>query len=266
MVGIRDSSVNRSRLDVVRALAAAGCVAPADEADELIRAAHAGVAPLDEILVRRERGEPLAWIVGSLEFCGLPIRVEPGVYVPRAHTEPLARRAASLLPEVGVAVDLCTGSGAVAAVMHHARPAATVLGTDIDQIAVACATSNGITALRGDLDDPLPVSLVGLVDVMTAVVPYVPREEMHLLPRDVIAFEPHLALDGGPGGTRFLERVARLSVRWLRRGGHLLLEIGGDQARVLEPTFRALGLSNPGIHRDAEGHDRAIELTLRNGR
>jgi release factor glutamine methyltransferase len=143
--------------------------------------------------------------------------------------------------------------------MRSARPDATVLATDRDQVAIACARSNGVTALLGDLDEPLPPSVEGRVDVMTAVVPYVPTEELHLLPRDVLAFEPRHALDGGPGGTALLERVAELSARWLRPGGRLLLELGGDQARALAPTMAVAGLSTFRVHRDADGQDRAIE-------
>lgn len=252
-------TVDESRPRAIRALAAAGCVAPAEEAEELLRAAGAGAGVLDELIARRQRGEPLAWIVGSVDFCGIRVRVDPSVYVPRAHTEALARRAASLLPADGVAVDLCTGSGAVAAVMRAARPDATVLATDRDPAAIACARSNGLTAFLGDLDEPLPSSLEERVDVMTAVVPYVPTEELHLLPRDVVAYEPRHALDGGPAGTTFLERVAELSVRWLRPGGRLLLELGGDQARAMARTMSVVGLSKRRVHRDADGRDRAIE-------
>ncbi len=217
--------VEVSRGRVVRALAAAGCVAPVEEAEQLLSAAEMGVGNLDELLARRERGEPLAWITGSIEFCGIRVRVDRNVYVPRAHTEPLAQRAASLLPDDGVAVDLCTGSGAVALVMRSARPDATVLATDSDRTAIACARSNGVTAFLGDLDEPLPSSLQGRVDVMTAVVPYVPTDELRLLARDVVAYEPGHALDGGPRGMVVLENVAERSVRWLRPGGCILLEL-----------------------------------------
>jgi release factor glutamine methyltransferase len=181
------------------------------------------------------------------------------VFVPRPHTQPLARRAASLLPPIGVAVDLCTGSGAVAAVLASVRPRATVMATDIDPVAVACARRNGVRALEGDLDEPLSAALRGRVDVMTAVVPYVPTEELHLLPRDVLANEPRRALDGGRRGTRMLVRAAQAAVRWLRPGGSLLIEIGGDQADELMTTLEDVGFSEIRVHRDGEGQDRAIE-------
>jgi release factor glutamine methyltransferase len=247
-----------TRDELVRTLAAAGCVAPDEEADELLRSA-AGGEDLDATIERRVRGEPLAWVVGSTLFCGTRIRVDPGVYVPRPHTEWLARRAGWLLPPHGVAVDLCTGSGAVGVVMLATRPGATLIATDRDPLAVDCARSNGVDALEGDLDLPLPSAWFGSVDVMTAVVPYVPLEELHLLPRDVLAYEPREALDGGLGGTEVLERVVRLSGGWLRPGGALLLELGGAQDADVSTWMREAGLSGVRVHRDDDGALRAIE-------
>ncbi len=194
-----------------------------------------------------------------MRFCGVRVGVDPGVFVPRPHSEGLARRAVSLLPAVGIAVDLCTGSGAVAAVLGSARPSAAVVATDVDPVAVACARRNGVRALMGDLDEPLPPSLRGRVDVMTAVVPYVPTDELHLLPRDVLANEPRHALHGGPRGTTVLGRAADATARWLRSGGSVLLEIGGDQAGEMASALADVGLSEIRVHRDGDGHDRAIE-------
>ena len=251
-----------ARASVRHRLERAGSISPDEEAKELLRAAGDGAGELDDLLERRLRGEPLAWIVGSTVFCGIRVRIDPGVYVPRAQTERLARRAVSLLPDHGVAVDLCTGSGAIAVVLLSERPAATVIATDRDPVAVTSAHRNGVEALLGDLDEPLPRSLEHRVYVLTAVPPYVPTEELHLLPRDALAFEPHGALDGGPGGTAILEQVVRLAPRWLRPGGTLLVEIGGDQAHALAGTLDVSGLSVVEIHRDAEGDDRALEAVL----
>jgi release factor glutamine methyltransferase len=247
------------RVALVEQLTAGGCLAPEEEGAELVRAAAEGSRPLEELVARRLRGEPLAWITGSVLFCGLRVQVDPGVYVPRPHTDGLARRAASLLPSDGIAVDLCTGSGAVAAVLLAAEREATVFATDVDPVAVACARRNGVRALLGSLDEPLPESIRGRVDVMTAVVSYVPAEELHLLPRDVLAHEPRHALDGGPGGTIFLEQVARLSAGWLAPGGHVLLELGGDQAGAIAGTMEGAGFSDIRVHRDEDGDDRGIE-------
>jgi release factor glutamine methyltransferase len=249
----------QERTQVVRTLAEGGCVAPDAEAEALLRASSEGVGPIEELIARRLRGEPLAWITGWARFCGIRIRVDPGVFVPRPHTETLARRAVSLLPTGGIAVDLCTGSGAVAAVLGSGRPRVTLVATDVDPRAVACACRNGVRALVGQLDEPLPLSIRGRVDVMTGVVPYVPTEELHLLPRDVLDNEPRRALDGGPRGTTVLVQAAEAATRWLRPGGSVLLEIGGNQAGELATTLTDIGLREIRVHRDDEGHDRAIE-------
>ena len=254
-----DDPLSQERSRVLHALAAGGSVDPAAEADALLEASNAGVGPLEELLARRLAGEPLAWIIGWVRFCDARVRVDPGVFVPRPQTEALARRAVALLPADGIAVDLCAGSGAIAVVLGAARPRATVIATDVDPAAVACARRNGVEALLGDLDEPLPPALRGRVDVVTAVVPYVPTEELHLLPRDVLAHEPRRALDGGPRGTVVLERAARAAARWLRPGGSVLLELGGEQADELSTTMADAGLSAIRVHRDEEGRDRAIE-------
>jgi release factor glutamine methyltransferase len=225
----------------------------------LLTAARAGVGPIEELVLRRIRGEPLAWVTGSVTFCGLRVRVDPGVFVPRPHTEALARRAIELLPDEGIAIDVCTGSRAVAAVLVAAHPRATVAGTDIDPAAVACARRNGVPASVGDLDGPLPSTLRGRVDLMSAVVPYVPTEELHLLPRDMLAHEPRRALDGGPGGTALLVRAASVANGWLRPGGSVLLQLGGDQAAEMTAVLTDLGFTDIRVHADADGQDRAIE-------
>jgi release factor glutamine methyltransferase len=254
-----DEPTSEERMRVVSALAEGGCVAPDAEADALFLASSEGVGRIEELVARRLQGEPLAWITGSVLFCGVRILVDPGVFVPRPHTEAMAERALSLLPAAGIAVDLCTGSGAVAAVLASAHPEATVVATDIDPVAVACAGRNGVRALTGDLDEPLPPSLRGRVDVLTAVVPYVPTEELPFLTRDVLANEPRTALDGGPRGTRVLVRAAEAAARWLGPGGSVLLELGGDQASEVAKVSAGIGLSEIRVHRDGEGQDRAIE-------
>jgi release factor glutamine methyltransferase len=244
------------------ALARAGCVAAAEEAAALWATANGDVALLDALVERRCNGEPLAWITERALFSGLDVRVVPGVYVPRVQSEPLARRAASLLPRRGIAVDLCTGAGAIALVLQYHAPEATVIGTEIDPVAVACARSNGVEVLAGDLDEALPGELEHRVDVMTAVVPYVPSDALPLLPRDVRAFEPRAALDGGPNGARVLMEVVRRSPRWLRTGGRLLLELGGDQAQPVGTAMVAHGFEQVSVIEDDDGDVRGVAGSL----
>jgi release factor glutamine methyltransferase len=250
--------VRLDRASVTQMLAEAGCIAAREEADELIRAAAGDPDVLDDLVSRRTNGEPIAWLTGAVTFCGLRLFVEPGVYVPRSQTEPLARRAVTVLPSTGVAVDLCTGAGAIAAAMAAAVPTAQVLATELDHTAARCARRNGVEVFEGFLDDPLPRAFVHRVDVLTAVVPYVPTDSLRLLPRDVRAFEPRLALDGGVDGMDVLAEVVRRSTRWLRPGGWLLLELGGDQAEPTGRLLHELGFEGVDVMADEDGDPRAI--------
>lgn len=248
--------------DVVARLAAGGFIAAEEEAAELRAAAGDDAAALEALLARRLTGEPLAWITGAVGFCGLSVRVAPGVYVPRWHTELLARRAAELLPKDGVAVELCTGCGAIAAVLRDARPGARVVATDLDPAAVACAASNGVDARAGDLYEPLPAELRGRVDVVVAVVPYVPTGELGLLQRDTFTFESRVPYDGGADGTSVLRRAVAEAPAWLRPGGTLLLELGGDLADRLRDPLAAAGFAPPRVLLDEDGDVRGVEATL----
>jgi release factor glutamine methyltransferase len=215
-------------------LLAAGCVAAAEEASELLAAAP-DETTLEAWLCRRERGEPLAWITGTAVFCGQTLHVAPGVYVPRVQSEELARRAGALLAGNGRAVDLCTGAGAVAAHLIARVPTAAVIGIDIDRRAAACARHNGVPTAVADLDGPLRHQRS--LDLVTAVAPYVPTSAIGLLPADVQRFEPRLAIDGGADGLRFVRRIIDAAGRLLRPGGWLLLEVGGDQDEALAPAL-----------------------------
>ena len=250
------------RADVASRLALAGCVAAAEEADELVEAAAGDADALWPLVIRREAGEPLAWVTGGVRFLGEDIRVDHGVYVPRFQTELLARRALDLLPPDGSAADLCTGSGALAAVLARRRPGARVVASDLDPVACSCAAANGVEVYRGDLTDPLPEELKGRLDLVVAVVPYVPTPRLAFLPRDSKDFEPVLALDGGPDGTAVLERAVTASAAWLRPGGTLLLELGaGEDARLAGP-LREAGFDAARLLLDDDGDLRGIEARL----
>jgi len=214
---------------------------------------------LDSWLSRRERGEPLAWIVGHVDFLGRRLGVEHGVYVPRQQSCELASRASELLPAHGRAADLCTGSGAVGAALLAADPTAQLVATDIDPRAAGCARRNGVAVVLTDLDRGLRSDSF---DVVTAVAPYVPSGEMHLLPADVQRFEPARALDGGPDGLDVVRRLVVGAARLLTRGGWLLTEIGGHQDVALAGLLGRAGFAAPTWWYDDDGDLRGLAAQL----
>lgn len=253
------ASIGASAAVVTDRLAAAGCVAAHEETEELIAAAPDDVT-LESWIYRREQGEPLAWITGVSRFCGQTLRIDPGVYVPRFQSEELARRAAVLLLERGGrAADLCTGSGAIAFHLMTEAPASVVVGVDIDMRAVACARRNGVSAVYGDLDEPLcPESF----DVVTAIAPYVPTGQIGLLPADVQRYESRLALDGGEDGLDVVRRVVVSAARLLRPDGWLLIELGGEQDAALTPVLAANGFGSATSWRDEDGDLRGLAARM----
>ena len=246
---------------LVAVLSRAGFIAASEEADLLVAAAGGDAKLLDSLLARRLTGEPLAWITETASFCRLEIRVDSGVYVPRWLSEPLAWRAVDRLPPAGVALDVCTGAGAIAKTLMVNRPAARIVASDVDSRAVVCANANGVDARLGDLFAPMPHALEGGVDVIVGVVPYVPTPELPLLQRDTFTFETPLAYDGGADGTDVLRRVLDEGRRFLRRGGAVLLEVGGEQAGALDDDLARLGYRDVSVLVDDDGDVRGIEAT-----
>ncbi|MEU5522930.1 putative protein N(5)-glutamine methyltransferase [Streptomyces sp. NPDC052079] len=238
-----------SRDAVVTALRAAGCVFAEDEA-ELIIAAAQTPRDITSMVERRAAGLPLELVVGWAEFRGRRITVEPGVFVPRRRTEFLVEQALAgrqpRPPRATVVVDLCCGSGAVGAALAAALGEAELHAADIDPAAVRCALRN-VAALggqvhTGDLFEALPGGLRGRVDILAANVPYVPSDEIDLLPPEARDHEPRVALDGGADGLDVLRRVAAEAPGWLAPGGCLLVETSSRQASAAVDAFAAAGL------------------------
>jgi release factor glutamine methyltransferase len=196
---------------------------------------------------RRVAGLPLEQVLGWAQFCGLRIAVDVGVFVPRRRTEFLFRRAAALASPHDIIVDLCCGAGAIGAALAASVSELDVRAVDIDPAAVACARRNlegfGGLVYEGDLFDPLPPALCGRVAIIVANVPYVPSDEVRLLPAEARVHEPRVALDGGPDGLDVLRRVAAGAPDWLVPGGHLLIETSEGQVPRALSAFAASGLA-----------------------
>lgn len=237
--------------DVVDRLRRAGCVFAEDEAALLIGAAPSPAA-LDALVARRVAGEPLEYVVGFVEFCGLRIEVDEGVFVPRQRTRLLVREAAARLVPGAVVVDLACGTGAVGAAVATAVPGVVLHAVDIDPAAVRCSRRNLAAydgrVYQGDLFAPLPPELRGHVAVLVANVPYVPSGAIGLLPPEARDHEPLVALDGGEDGLDVMRRVAHDAAGWLAPGGHVLVETGTGQVRTAVEVLAAGGLVPTTVH------------------
>jgi release factor glutamine methyltransferase len=231
---------------IVAMLRSAGCVFAEDEAHLLISTARTP-ADLATMVDRRVAGLPLEHVLGWAEFRGLRIAVDAGVFVPRRRTEFLVDQAIALAPHGAVVVDLCCGSGALGVALVSALDGAELYASDVEPAAVRCARRNVVAAggrvYEGDLFEPLPDTLRGRVDVLLANVPYVPTEDVALLPPEAREYEPRVALDGGGDGLEVLRRVTAEAPRWLAPGGHLLVETSERQVARAVEAFTRNGLS-----------------------
>jgi release factor glutamine methyltransferase len=241
-----------TRLEIITVLRKAGCVFAEDEADLLIGAA---LAP-DELIEKVERrvaGEPLEYVLGWAQFCGMRIEVDSGVFVPRRRTEFLVAEAVALAPAPPVVVDVCCGSGAVGVAVAEALQHDVELhAVDIDAAAVRCASRNlarvGGLAYEGDLFEPLPSSLGGRVDLVVCNAPYVPTDAIAMMPPEARLYEPRVALDGGADGVATQRRVAAETPRWLAPGGHLLIETSEAQIAKTVGAFTESGFTHRVAH------------------
>jgi release factor glutamine methyltransferase len=225
-----------------------------DELDEDAPVSATRARRYRDLVRRRAGGEPMAHIVGWMEFKGLRIRVRPGAFVPRQSSEFTVEQAARRLRRrpKPIAVDMGTGIGPIALAVAAAVPRARVYGTDISADAVRQAKANArelklknVEFHKGDLFASLPPRIRGNVDVITAHAPYVPKHEVRDLPLEIRGFEPEATLtDYSEHGLGLLTRIAEEAPGWLRPGGWLLAEVSPDFARTVRGLLLRSGYSD----------------------
>lgn len=223
---------------VVR-LRAAGCVFAEDEAPLLI-AETDDPAELERMVRQRVDGLPLEHVLGWAEFHGRRYVVAPGVFVPRPRTEHLVEFAIARAGRGAVILDLCAGSGAIGAAIAAEVEGAQLYAAELDPVAVAVARENVERVFESDLFDALPRGLV--FDLIVVIAPYVPTDEIALLPHEARDFEPLLALDGGADGLDIVRRILAEAPEWLAPGGALLTEVSEEQAPAVVELAEAYGL------------------------
>ena len=231
---------------------------------------HAELLAAKGLVERRVSREPLQYILGTQEFCGLEFNVNPAVLIPRPETELLVEYVAQRIPvgRQATIVDACTGSGCIAVAIARQRPRAQVIATDLSNPSLDVARLNAtrhavserITWLEGDLLGPLANrELEGGIDVIVSNPPYISEADWVTLQPEVRLFEPRSALVAGPQGTELQERLLREAGQYLSPGGALIMEIGSGQAHAMRRIVDEI----PGyrFHRlvyDAVGLERVV--------
>ena len=218
------------------------------------------------LVKRRGAGEPLQYVTGEAEFCGLKLAVDRRVLIPRPETEILVEVVAARQPTS--VVDVGTGSGCIALALAHRLPNAVVTATDISPAALAVAQANAARFpcnnftrfLVGDLLSALPDSFTA--DAIVSNPPYIASGELAQLPREVKDFEPVQALVAGADGLDVIRRLVLTAKRHLSPRGFVALEIGaGQRATVAELLDRA-GYTVAQVEKDLQGIERVLVAQL----
>ena len=216
-----------------------------------------------EAVTRRSRRVPLQHVTGTAAFGPLQLHVGPGVFIPRPETESLLEWVtAQQLKALPVIVDLCTGSGALAAALAHHRPAARIIAIDDSGAALDYARRNTegteVELLRADVTaEGLLPELDAQVDVVVANPPYIP--DAAELDPEVAQHDPHHALFGGPDGMRVIGPVVALAGRWLRPGGLFAVEHDDTtSAQTVELVNRTGLFDDVHARRDLAGRPRFV--------
>jgi release factor glutamine methyltransferase len=229
-------------------------------------------ARFKELIRKRTEGCPVAYLVGRKEFFSLEFEVGPAVLIPRPDTETLvveALRLAKEMPEPSF-IDIGTGSGAIAVAVAKRHRGAKVTATDLsaDALAVAQrnAAKNGVAErvrfLHGDLFESVPPGEP--FDFILSNPPYIATEDIPTLPVGVRDYEPHVALDGGPGGYAVFDRLIREAPRHLKPGGYLIVEIGSPQEGPARQRIEAVaGYELAATIKDGSGHPRVLRACWR---
>lgn len=221
-----------------------------------------------ELVRRRGRGEPVAYLVGEREFRSLSFAVSPAVLIPRPETELLVEAVLSELDSLpaGWVVDVGTGSGIIAVCLALEGGPRPVAAVDCSPAALEVARANArrhgvderIRWLQGDLLAPLEVAGLEPVAAVVSNPPYVPTAQWRALEPTVRDYEPRLALDGGPDGLAVIRRLIGDSSRILAPGGLLALEVGAGQRAAVDGLLEAAGFVAPRWIHDYGGHARVV--------
>jgi release factor glutamine methyltransferase len=265
---LADAGIESARLDAELLMAAAAGVSREAVITGSIELSPAILKKFDAMVARREKREPVAYIVGRKEFYSLDFEVTPAVLIPRPETEFVVSAALEFIagtPDACV-LDIGTGSGAIAIAIAVNAAHACVTAVDISADAIAVASRNArrhrvedrLTLRRADCFDVLDGPALGLFDVIVSNPPYLDDAEIVSLEADVRGFEPRVAMSAGAGGLDILRKIAAGAPEHLAHGGELIVEVAAGQVAAVAKLVEEAGLRVVSVINDFAGHPRVV--------
>ena len=260
--------IESARLDAELLMAAAAGVTREAAVTGSIELSPATLDNFESMIARREKREPIAYIVGHKEFYSLDFEISPAVLIPRPETEFVVAAALEFIagaPDARV-LDIGTGSGAIAIAIavNAARARVTAVDISADAIAVASRNARGhrvedrVTFRRGDCFEILDGGpAFGSFDVIVSNPPYLDDAEIAALEPEVRGYEPRIALSAGAGGLGVIRRIAAGAPRHLASDGELIVEVGEGNAAAAKLVEEA-GLRVVSVINDLAGHPRVV--------
>lgn len=225
----------------------------------------AGFQEIEALFQKRSQRIPLQHLTGVAYFRNLTLAVGPGVFIPRPETEGVVDLALQALPEGGIAVDLCTGSGAIAISIATERKDSKVYAWELNPESEPWLRKNirgNVELVMGDIadDHKLFDELASTVDVVISNPPYIPT---WAIPKDleVQLHDPAMALYGGEDGMDVMRVVSKRALLLLKPGGFLVVEHADTQGQLVADLFQSDGWQNIAIHKDLTDRDRSVSAT-----
>jgi release factor glutamine methyltransferase len=263
------AGIESSRLDAELLLAAAAGVTREAAITGSLDMSPGTLKKFDVLIGRREKREPVAYIVGHKEFYSLDFEVTPAVLIPRPETEFVVTAALECIAGKADArvLDIGTGSGAIAIAIAANATRARVTAVDISNEALEVASRNArrhrvedrLTFRRADCFDVLDGRpALETFDVIASNPPYLDDSEIAALEADVRSYEPRVALSAGSRGHDILQRIVEAAPRHLARDGELIMEVGAGQAAAVAKLVEEAGLSAVAVINDFAGHARVV--------
>lgn len=266
---LRDCGVEAFALEArILVAAAAGKTAEELMRDLSLYTSDAIETTAMDMLSRRLKGEPLAYISGSWEFYGLPMTVTPDVLIPRMDTEVLVDAAVEFIKGRGMkarVLDLCCGSGCIACAISHEMPASRLVAADISIPALEVCRKNvkdnklasRVITVNADAATWPPMS-IGSFDLIVSNPPYIASSELMGLDGSVRDYEPLGALDGGEDGLDFYRAIIKYWTITLRPNANIMFEVGEGQADAVKKMLLDAGYVSVSVKFDTLGVERVV--------